>query len=44
MGRDEEGHEDSDTIMCSTEVERTGMSSQPWRVDGRHMRSKEEDR
>jgi hypothetical protein len=29
MGRDDDGHEDSEAIMRSTEVERTGMSSQP---------------
>ena len=34
MGRNEDGQEDSDINMRWTEFERTGVSSQPVRVDG----------
>lgn len=30
--------------MRSTDVDKTGISAQPWRVEGRHIRSNEEVR
>ena len=36
MGRDGEGHGDSDAIMRETEESRRGTSSQPCRVEGRY--------